>query len=545
MIKNCLSYLLIVAMILTSAPVSATIHFASALDHTTVNTLLSSAAVVAGDTVVLPSGTSVQAGQIVVPTGKHITLQGQGTNSTILYRTAGTVINLGTTRSRVTGIQIQSETPDGNTAFAGVFAEGRGWRVDRCYFRSMNSFKNIGVHPRGGSGKPHPYGLIDWNTFEQMRVDVQGSVGTGFGWTDTYWADAIPMGTTNMIVIENNHFIQTADCCNMIDGEYEGSFTARFNSFTDGTISNHPTGSASGTNERGSRWSEIYGNTFTNFSRSLSSCAIWIRAGGGLIFSNRIVGNGISSKWNKDIEFDNERGWEDGSNPDGTIFTIGPGGYTNQVDGNYAYRSDTQGTHTGANNASVLTYSSGTWTVNEFVTAKEINPAGANPAFNTNLWVHNLTDGSCGRITANTATTVTATLSGGTDNDWDTGDSFVVTGGYPTRDQPGVVQDQTQWNGSSILRPLQNTRPIYIWANVNVGGAGGVNIRNNSGFWIIEGRDYTNTVPGDYTPLVYPHPLATYYDGESEGGGTTGGGGSDSATSLRGKVKLNGKGRVK
>lgn len=51
-------------------------------------------------------------------------------------------------------------------------------------------------------------------------------------------------------------------------------------------------------------------------------------------------------------------------------------------------------------------------------------------AFTTNEFVgwtiYNITDGSSGIITANDATTVTATLSGGTDNDWDSGDKYVI-----------------------------------------------------------------------------------------------------------------------
>jgi hypothetical protein len=39
-------------------------------------------------------------------------------------------------------------------------------------------------------------------------------------------------------------------------------------------------------------------------------------------------------------------------------------------------------------------------------------------------FIRNNTDGSAGEITANTANTITATLSGGTDNDWDTHDTY-------------------------------------------------------------------------------------------------------------------------
>lgn len=65
-----------------------------------------------------------------------------------------------------------------------------------------------------------------------------------------------------------------------------------------------------------------------------------------------------------------------------------------------------QGAHDGANNASVLTDSSQSWTVDAYVGWR----------------IKNVTDGSEAAVTANTATTITGALSGGTDDDWDTSD---------------------------------------------------------------------------------------------------------------------------
>jgi len=70
---------------------------------------------------------------------------------------------------------------------------------------------------------------------------------------------------------------------------------------------------------------------------------------------------------------------------------------------NYGYEA---GSHTGAADAAVLTDSTLSLTTDELV----------------GYTIRNFTDGSMGLITANTATTVTATLYGGTDNDWDNGD---------------------------------------------------------------------------------------------------------------------------
>lgn len=65
--------------------------------------------------------------------------------------------------------------------------------------------------------------------------------------------------------------------------------------------------------------------------------------------------------------------------------------------------------------------------------------------------IRNVTDGSYGKITANDATTVTATLAGGTTNTWNSGDSYSI-GGLITSSNV----DQTM---ISVYLLNQNTRP--------------------------------------------------------------------------------------
>jgi len=72
--------------------------------------------------------------------------------------------------------------------------------------------------------------------------------------------------------------------------------------------------------------------------------------------------------------------------------------------------SDNTGSHTGSDDQSVLTDSGKSWADDEFI----------------GKIIRNLTDGSEGVITDNTGTTITATLSGGTDNDWDNGDLYEI-----------------------------------------------------------------------------------------------------------------------
>jgi len=74
------------------------------------------------------------------------------------------------------------------------------------------------------------------------------------------------------------------------------------------------------------------------------------------------------------------------------------------IDGDHA------GAHDGAANAAVLTDTNAGWDVNQWV----------------GYTVTNSSDSSTGTITANTASTVTGTLSGGTDNDWDVGDTYTI-----------------------------------------------------------------------------------------------------------------------
>jgi len=68
------------------------------------------------------------------------------------------------------------------------------------------------------------------------------------------------------------------------------------------------------------------------------------------------------------------------------------------------------GRHTGDDDAAILTDETKNWETSELVGLK----------------IFNKTDGSSGTITANTSTTITATESGGTGNDWDTDDEYIV-----------------------------------------------------------------------------------------------------------------------
>lgn len=80
----------------------------------------------------------------------------------------------------------------------------------------------------------------------------------------------------------------------------------------------------------------------------------------------------------------------------------------------YITNDDWSGTHDGSANAAVLTDSTAAFLASALI----------------GQTITNVTDGSSGTVTANTATTITATLSGGTDDDWDSSDVYTLNGGY-------------------------------------------------------------------------------------------------------------------
>ncbi|MCK5484824.1 MAG: hypothetical protein KAI86_01340, partial [Desulfobacterales bacterium] len=100
--------------------------------------------------------------------------------------------------------------------------------------------------------------------------------------------------------------------------------------------------------------------------------------------------------------------WGDESNNPQTWTTLAE---TLAAAGQYFATVAVAGSHTGSDDSSVLSDSNG-----DFV----------NDGIGINDIVFNTTDGSYGVITAVTATTITATLTGGNDNDWDTDDAYTT-----------------------------------------------------------------------------------------------------------------------
>lgn len=94
----------------------------------------------------------------------------------------------------------------------------------------------------------------------------------------------------------------------------------------------------------------------------------------------------------------------------------------NKISGRYGSEDNIRGTHNGSNNSSILVDTSASFLAQDISNGDILS---------------NDTDGSSGMITKITKTTIEASLSGGTDNDWDIGDNYSI--------------------------PVNNPKEIYYW----------------------------------------------------------------------------------
>lgn len=125
------------------------------------------------------------------------------------------------------------------------------------------------------------------------------------------------------------------------------------------------------------------------------------------------------------------------------------------------------GAHDGSANASVLTDSGESWTTNQWVGYR----------------IYNTTDGSHGDITANTGTTITATLQGGSDNDWDVSDAYYIGEGLNNDSANGIshnfmIKVRTAGADTDGRRLIATTRQwgrTYLEFKVN-GTTRGINV---------------------------------------------------------------------
>jgi len=113
------------------------------------------------------------------------------------------------------------------------------------------------------------------------------------------------------------------------------------------------------------------------------------------------------------------------------------------------------GSHDGSANASILSDSTQSWPIDALI----------------GWTITNTTDGSSGTVTANTAITITATLSGGTDDDWDTSDHYRLRLSGTANFQEGI---------NAFASVLPDDALLTITGNTILGGEFGIYVQSDN-----------------------------------------------------------------
>ena len=266
-----------------------------------------------GDTVLVPAGTAawqtiVRRKAAVVISGKAITLQGAGTDKTVIVDQTGKLsgeLPLGVYEVEGKPVRITGFTFKGmkkrSRGEAALSIRGDCWRVDHCKF-DPTSGEGRGMWARGR-------GVVDNCVFVNCK---QGVAVMGDG--EASWARKLALGTADAVYVEDCTF----NCARPEDGAmdaYNGArYVFRHNTVIGVNMGHH--GCDSG-NYRSTFSFEIYDNTMDGRHMPSQGRAMHLRGGTGVIFDNTLVNykTGIGLSNYRSFRPSGKWGMCDGKNP--------------------------------------------------------------------------------------------------------------------------------------------------------------------------------------------------------------------------------------
>lgn len=389
-----------------------------------------------------------------------VVIKGAGRASTTCTSAAATITTLSTIPVEIYGITFDySLTLTGNPLSF------------KIHDNTFASGATLYIAWTGGAG--HPYGVVYSNNLHKVVVAPEAA--NRFDYVHALFHQEPPLGklvvdggsTSNGVVyIEGNTYLDRGQGY-LTDSENGSRIVFRYNTIqavqANANLGTHginadTTYSGATYYVRGSQMWEWYNNDITNSVYSYMFTSL--QGGSGVFFNNSLhrAGSGLSdiyiytpradySSLYLDGECRGQNDWDGNTTIDATQSVLTT----------YYGSTHFSGTHSGENNAAILTDSTAAWTSSRL--APSTTSAGTT--------VYNVTDGSKCLVTANDGTTVTCTLAGGTDNDWDTGDSYRISDGYPCRDQHGYSLYDTDLFDNNPITPnaAQELRPSYFWGN--------------------------------------------------------------------------------
>lgn len=269
-----------------------------------------------GETVTVPAGNCTWVGSLS-STAKNLTFQGAGIGQTNITIDGSTVpvIDFGTKTVRLTGFTFTITSVSGGSYV--VRFRGQNWRADhnRCVNNYNGTIPGLAfIYASGGTGVPHPTGLVDQNEFVNCRVYIQADLRLVAA---EIWAQDSKIGNpdqSGVIYIENNDFERSTVTHNCADGQYGARYVFRYNRVVNSGAEVH---SVQG-DDRAQRSWEFYNNTFTSSGGLEPYWGLFIRAGTGVAFNNT-----FDAGYQQPLGIDNDRSFNnrptsgccDGSSP--------------------------------------------------------------------------------------------------------------------------------------------------------------------------------------------------------------------------------------
>lgn len=428
-----------------------------------------------GDVVVIPPGNATWSSRLIIQ-DKAITLKGAGIGTTVITDETGGAwqdnaifLNTKAHKSyRVCHITFKRASSS-TRAIIGVWGSSNSVRIDHCEF--------VDIHSRAIEVQHGVYGVTDHCYFD-VNVDATVQCISIFGAGDAAWEHGPAFGSDNFWFIEDCIFDEEYANDGVLDAYGGARYVFRHNTIYGGWIGHHGLDSGG---YRSPHAFEIYENTWNNDTGDPVRF-YFFRGGTGVVFNNTHIGEPAGGAEGNSIVLASYRS-NKAYSPWGKLDGTSP------IDGNTPI---TTITHSGANNSDYLINSTNNWVENQLV----------------GLGLINSSDGfSSGIITSNTENSITATLSGGTENTFNNGDSIIITDGYPGMDQIGRTGPTVDHG----YYRQQASSPLYEWGNTYNGTDLNFVVSRTYALdhrHIQEGRDYHNDTqkPG-YSPYTYPHPL--------------------------------------
>lgn len=515
-----------IGLLVASSLASATDRNAATCSASDVQSAMNAA--VAGDRVVIPSGSCSWTTQVsrdmpantsIIGAGTTVLGGGDATNISDAYATNAPLLQIGIASTgvfRISGITFKGGSGAALKDNGMLKFDGPGvMRMDHVHL-NMTTYSPMVLHKVMWIGQGIR-GVLDHSILDLQNIDwihfVNGEGGSTQNNGDTTWSQPTGFGTADFFYVEDNQ-ITGYESGSVYDGALTdchsgGKFALRFNSAVSvGLGQTHPTGHSVG-DDRGCRAHEIYGNSVTSpLTKDPNFAFAYNNSGPALIW-----GNSVDQVFKNILYFNNCRRTPGYSESDGCGYTqnsppngwgqcgnsYGPSAWDGNTD-SYGYPCIDQ---PGRGQGDLLTGSYGTSNRRDSVTGTQTWPNQASePVYEWNT-TGDIVSGWSGNWVANLQSG--RSIAQNRDFYLHHGNTSCNAGAGSCTAGVGV--------GTLAQRPANCTTGVAYWASDqgswNKSTSNAYGVQQNGADGQLYKCTATNTWTLYYVPYTYPHPLQT------------------------------------